>query len=46
MQVMQVGEIHDLHFGPREGMVFTEKNQLKLAGRFPSPAPKKKKPRV
>lgn len=40
----QVGEIHDLHFGPSHGTFFTIKKPLKLAERFPPPDPKKKKP--
>jgi hypothetical protein len=40
----QVGEIHDLHFGPAHGTFFTAKNQLKLAERFSPPPVKKKKP--
>jgi hypothetical protein len=39
----QVGEIHDLHFGPAHGTFFTAKNKLKLEERFPPPKPKKKK---
>ena len=39
----QVGEIHDLHFGPAHGTFFTAKNQLTLAERFPPPPLKKKK---
>jgi hypothetical protein len=39
----QVGEIHDLHFGPVHGTFFTVKNQLNLAERFPPPPLKKKK---
>jgi hypothetical protein len=40
----QVGEIHDLHFGPPHGTFFTAKNQLRLEERFPPPKQKKKKP--
>ena len=39
----QVGEIHDLHFGPVHGTFFTAKNPLKLDERFPPPPLKKKK---
>jgi hypothetical protein len=38
----QVGEIHDLHFGPAHGTFFTVKNPLKLEERFPPPPVKKK----
>jgi hypothetical protein len=40
----QVGEIHDLHFGQSHGTLFTARNPLKLAERFPPPKLKKKKP--
>jgi hypothetical protein len=40
----QVGEIHDLHFGPPHGTFFTTQNPLKQAERFPPPKLKKKKP--
>lgn len=39
----QVGEIHDLHFGPAHGTFFTAKNPLKLDERFSPPPLKKKK---
>ena len=40
----QVGEIHDLHFGPPHATFFTVKKPLKLDERFPPPKRKKKKP--
>ncbi len=41
----QVGEVHDLHFGPAHGTFFTSPNPLKLTERFPPPpSPKIKKP--
>lgn len=39
----QVGEIHDLHFGPAHGTFFTTKEPLLLENRFPPPKVKKKK---
>jgi hypothetical protein len=40
----QIGEIHDLHFGPAGGTFFTAKNPLTLEDRFGESAPKKKRP--
>jgi hypothetical protein len=40
----QVGEIHDLHFGPPSGTFFTVPKPVTLELRFPSQKPKKKKP--
>lgn len=40
----QVGEIHDLHFGPAHGTLFTVQHPLKLDERFPPPKLKTKKP--
>ena len=40
----QVGEIHDLHFGPAHGTFYTNLNPLTLANRFPPPPRKMKKP--
>jgi hypothetical protein len=42
----QVGEIHDLHFGPSHGTFFTSREPLLLEERFPPPKAKTKKPRV
>jgi hypothetical protein len=39
----QVGEIHDLHFGPAHGTFFMARQPLELAERFPQPKSKKKK---
>jgi hypothetical protein len=39
----QVGEIHDLHFGPPHGTFFTAREPLLLDQRFPPPKQKKKK---
>ena len=41
---LQVGEIHDLHFGPAHGTFFTANKPLRLEERFPKPKPKKNKP--
>ena len=40
---LQVGEIHDLHFGPAHGAFFTAREPLILEQRFPLPKAKKKK---
>ncbi len=40
----QVGEIHDLHFGPAQGTFFTMQRKLTLDERFPPPKTKKQKP--
>lgn len=42
----QVGEVHDLHFGPEHGTFFTAREPLLLDQRFPPLTVKKKKPRV
>jgi len=39
----QVGEVHDLHFGPAHGTFFTTREALLLENRFPPPEQKKKK---
>jgi len=39
----QVGEVHDLHFGPPRGTFYTLPKPLLLEGRFPPPKVKKKK---
>ena len=40
----QVGEIHDLHFGPAHGTFFTAQNALRREDRFPPPGGETKKP--
>ncbi|HXP59175.1 MAG TPA: DUF3800 domain-containing protein [Dongiaceae bacterium] len=42
----QVGEVHDLHFGPPHGTFFTVRQPLLLEARFPPLKQKKRKPRV
>lgn len=42
----QVGEIHDLDYGPAHGTFFTGRVPLVLEHRFPPPKAKTKKPRV
>ena len=39
----QVGEVHDLHFGPAHGTFFTARESLLLEQRFPPPKVRKKK---
>jgi hypothetical protein len=39
----QVGEVHDLHFGPARGTFFTAREPLLLDHRFPPPKGKRKK---
>jgi len=42
----QIGEIHDLDFGPSQGTFYTAQNPLTLEARFGGSGRKKKKPRV
>jgi hypothetical protein len=41
---LQIGEIHDLHHGPKHGTFYTAQHPLKLEDRFGTAGRKKKKP--
>jgi len=42
----QISQLHDMHFGPAHGTLFTRANPLTLDTRFGAKLPKKKKPQV